>query len=182
MNKHGFAGLFKFCQGFLLVAIVLSLLGAAPGAAQAAHPQLPNPPQLLTPNDRAVLVTLTPKLSWSAIPGVGYYAVKIGPDQDFGPGTFTRAASGASYTVPFTDGLKYGSTYYWQIVAFMADPSADPPILTSLVRRFTLGIMKSPADGAYVSRRPRQPSPGRQFPGQSIMNSTCLQMQVLWVI
>jgi hypothetical protein len=149
LANRRFAALFKLCRGFLLLAIVLSLLGLVPGVAQASAPNpQPNPPQLLAPADRVNLATLTPKFSWTAVPGADHYELTITP---MSGSTISITTFTPSYIATIADGLAYGVTYSWQVtVPLMNDPSTPAPDL-SMVRTFTINILKSPTNGAYVT-------------------------------
>ncbi|HMD88353.1 MAG TPA: hypothetical protein VKF38_04250 [Anaerolineaceae bacterium] len=136
-------------QVALFLAIVLALFVSLHGQAQASNPLPPPPaPQLTAPADRANLTTLTPKLSWTAEPGATFYLLQVATDPIFSNMVFFTVVPTASYTVQLTDGLMYGTTYYWQVQAVGSSMDAG---VWSLVGQFTVTVQQSPSDGAYAT-------------------------------
>ena len=162
-TAHRHCGLMKYGQGFLLLAIVFSLLGMAPAIAQAKSLAQPDatqqdiplpPPQLTAPIDRSNQSSLTPKLSWSAVSGAKLYFLQVSPIADFSSQTNEQFLTSPSKIMD-VDALKYGVTYYWKVAACV-DASACNTSLHgpfSAVRRFTPTIQISPADGAYTTNQ-----------------------------
>lgn len=139
--------LLKSGQIFLFLAILLTLLGTAPGRVKANPPDILPPPQLTAPLDRVYISALTPVLEWTTVPGAASYWLFVNPINNSSVPSIMRNLSSASYHVQLNDGLVYGTTYLWFVMAvskgFLA-PSAP-----SNVRRFTPTIQQTPADGAY---------------------------------
>ena len=74
----------------------------------------PNPPNLLSPVNSAVLTTLRPALTWSASPTAVRYEVRYGNDSSFSR-AIVVATTSTSYT--FTSDLS-NSLYWWSVRAF----------------------------------------------------------------
>ena len=154
--QHRFNSFLKYSQRFLLLAIVLVLLETVQIKALAqplADPVLPAP-QLTSPADYVYLNTLAPKLSWTAVPGAKAYSLQVSSSQDFSTGTIALPpVSTTSYTLNIQNGLNF-ERYYWKVEA--CDTAACSSVGSpSPVRRFTLTINKTPAQGAYsTSQKP----------------------------
>lgn len=74
---------------------------------------LPSPPTLLTPSDGATGQTVTPYLSWEAVPYVYGYQYAYGSIP-----TFVGATTGITSDTGVTaTGLDYTDTYYWRVLS-----------------------------------------------------------------
>ena len=143
-----FLAFLKYSQGILITGNrAASFLGITPARVQATS-DTRNGPNLLTPADRVNISTVTPILSWSAVPEASYYIIEISKDPNFGTLDIPSATRFVtSYTPPALGGLKYGVTYYWRVTAYNDNWTS----LASIPRRFTITIQKLPADGAFTT-------------------------------
>ncbi|MBI5960301.1 MAG: hypothetical protein HY866_16290, partial [Chloroflexi bacterium] len=111
-----------------------------------AHPAAPT---LSAPADRSNTTDTTPLLKWSKPTGATQYRLQVDDDPAFGSpanmGTDTILTT--SYTVPTLNALPYGQ-YYWRV---QAGNAANAWGDWSLIRRFTITLLKSPANATHLT-------------------------------
>ncbi|MBI5961190.1 MAG: choice-of-anchor D domain-containing protein, partial [Chloroflexi bacterium] len=109
----------------------------------------PAVPVLSSPKDRSNTTDTTPKFSWSKPSGTTQFHLEVDDDPTFG----TPINLGAtlfltnSYTVPTLNALPYGG-YYWRV---QAGNAAGLWSDWSVVRRFTITLLKAPANTAHIT-------------------------------
>ncbi len=87
-------------------------------------------PALQSPANGATGVSLTPTLSWAAVPGATSYAVSLG--------TYVPTPAGGGPSTSYTAGpLTPATLYYWQVVASGADAANNNVYINSPVWSFT---------------------------------------------
>ncbi|MGQ9788423.1 MAG: STT3 domain-containing protein [Candidatus Hadarchaeaceae archaeon] len=74
----------------------------------------PEAPELLTPENGAVLTDNTPVFSWSSVPGATGYRLVVDEEQDFSSPLLDNLIDGTTFTPP--SGLS-PSSYYWKVYA-----------------------------------------------------------------
>jgi uncharacterized repeat protein (TIGR02543 family) len=87
----------------------------SPGFTVQALPALPTAPVLISPEHDAILPTLTPTLSWKAVPGATKYEVVICVAPHGRPYVIDEVVATTSYTVPagvLSSGVRYGWTVF----------------------------------------------------------------------
>jgi hypothetical protein len=102
-------------------AYTLHITGAsktetANGTAQLTVLSPPGAPaRLLSPDDVAVDIALTPLLSWKTNPGAAWYVVEIAADSGFNDLVYTATTTTTQQLVAQT--LRYANRYYWRVTS-----------------------------------------------------------------
>jgi hypothetical protein len=113
-------------------------------------------PTLVGPADGASDVSLTPTLSWEAIPAPSgttvNYTVQIGTDPSFAGLAWTPAATTGTQLVVPGGTLTAGRTYYWRVWVAAGNPLATQratrTFVVSLSQNVPSATLSSPAPGA----------------------------------
>jgi len=85
------------------------------------HSLVPPAPEIVSPADSAVNVSITPTLTWSSVPEATSYQVQVASDPVFN--TIVTERTGVLDTSAVMGGLSIKSTYYWRVAAI--DDSGD---------------------------------------------------------
>jgi hypothetical protein len=104
-----------------IILFFLAFLIAGP----ALYAQVPTSPILIEPPKEANVFTLTPTLSWDAIPGVDCYFIYITADTNLSAPPPNCVTTNAFFEIP-SNQLVFGVTYYWYVQAHNSDGWSDP--------------------------------------------------------
>lgn len=130
---------------------VKAIDGAEEGAFSAAYSfrTLLASPALSTPADSSIFVSVTPTISWNAVPGATAYDLQISGDSNFvGIALSHTGETGTSYTL--NGPLAHYTVFYWRVRA--TDGSETTGYSTPFRFRtlITTPDLSSPADAAVV--------------------------------
>ncbi len=103
---------------------------------------------LITPENNSVGISLSPKLSWLAIPSADNYRLEVNTQPDF-TGTIIFDADTLTDTTQTLTGLLNNSNYYWRVIAlndsgFSSDTSSTFLFTTKL----STAILSSPSNNS----------------------------------
>jgi serine protease Do len=114
-------------------------------------------PTIISPAPEATLSTLTPILSWTAVPGATRYNVKIWVAPSFPPTVIDYVISATSYTVPsgvLSSGVRYGWTVYagdslgWSDSMKQSPGSEYSPAFTvQAATKLSTPVLSTPTEG-----------------------------------
>ena len=76
---------------------------------------VPDAPALVSPQDLATGLSISPTLTWTASAGADIYQVQVSTASDFSSTVFDE--SGIQETWVQVSNLLYGTTYYWRVIA-----------------------------------------------------------------
>lgn len=115
-----------------VVSVVGSQLASSPVWSFTIDTVPPEAPELLSPENGAVLPDNVPTFTWSSSPGASSYRLVVDEDQDFSSPVLDNVTSGTSFTA--ATGLSPGR-YYWKVYAL--DRASNENV--SQVWSFTIG-------------------------------------------
>jgi hypothetical protein len=106
----------------LVSATVMSLHPKGTSGVSIARTASGDAPRIrLSPIPGSTVLSVQPRLAWSAVPGARRYEVKIERDSQT---VWTATTSSTSLNYPGKPPLKPGATYVWEVTATLADGSA----------------------------------------------------------
>lgn len=112
----------------------------------------PSQPELLTPNDVAIIANFAPLLSWETQQNVASYRIQITRDEDFNTVLIDTDTFDAEYS---TGSLVGGYTYYWRVQANNSCNNSDwSPTFSFFVDVNSCGILGTSDNRAISSGSP----------------------------
>lgn len=106
-------------------------------------------PVLNAPANNSIFASLTPTISWNAVPGATAYDIQVASDVNFiGLALVHTGETSTSYTLP--NPLDHYTVYYWRVRATDGSETTSYSPAFTFRTLITTPVLSSPADGAIV--------------------------------
>jgi hypothetical protein len=77
-------------------------------------------PDLVLPSNNECRIAVEPSFTWEALPNVDLYELEVSKSSDFRAALYQYSGNSTSITIPGSDALEEGVTYYWRVRGVIA--------------------------------------------------------------